>query len=277
MSEDSRPLLVVPAYDKYATAREDLTNLLDSIVLGKTDQFTRVIVCLDGAHRIFEHEFSQKYKTVEFLNHTGNPKNFTGNSNVGLRIARAEGLGAFLINMDTVLPSWGFLKTMMEGDMVGANTIELKDKPLEEVISLLEKTSSANPITLTPVQELPGWKVPGYCMWYSPEVLQEIGLLPEHLLKASMDDDFMTALALLADFKVTKSSICCFHKGSHINQLETQSSMTGAYTPQSLGLHKEKFYRYWSLSPAVPHDRAIEAILSGYKWTPELREQVITV
>lgn len=272
---ENRPLLVVPAYDKYATAREDLTNLLDSITLGKTDQFTRVIVCLDGAHRIFEHEFSQKYKTVEFLNHKENPKNFTGNSNIGLRIARTEGLGAFLVNMDTVLPSWDFLKTMMEGDMVGANTIELKDKPLEEVINLLDKSSDASPRTLTPVQELPGWKVPGYCMWYSSEVLQEIGLLPEDYLKASMDDDHMTALALLAGFKVTKSSICCYHRGSHINQLETQSSMTGAYTPQSLGIHKEKFYRRWSLHPAVPHERAIEVILSAYQWTPELRQQVI--
>jgi hypothetical protein len=271
----SKPLLVVPAYEKYATAREDLENLLLSIKLGEIDKYCRIVVCLDGASRIFETTFKENFPNYEFLNHSGNPKNFTGNSNVGLRIARNEGVGSFLVNMDTILPPWQSLKSLMEGDMVGANTIDLPNKPLEEVISLLE-ASSKDPTTI-PVQELPGWKVPGYCMWYSGALLKEIGLLPEHELRASFDDDFMTALALLAGFKVTKSSVCVYHKGSHIDQAKTKSSLTGSYTDRDLGLHMDKFYRRWSLHPSVPHEHAIEAILGGYTWTPELREEVITV
>lgn len=269
----SKPLLVVPAYEKYATAREDLENLLLSIKLGEIDKYCRIVVCLDGASRIFETTFKENFPNYEFLNHSGNPKNFTGNSNVGLRIARNEGVGSFLVNMDTILPPWQSLKSLMEGDMVGANTIDLPNKPLEEVISLLE-ASSKDPTTI-PVQELPGWKVPGYCMWYSGALLKEIGLLPEHLFTGGMDDDFYTALALLAGFQPVKSSVSVFHLGSHIDQMKKGSSFTGCYSPQTLGLAKEKFYRYWSLHPSVPHEKVIEAILSGYKWTEDLRKEVI--
>lgn len=266
MSKDKCPLLVVPTYDKYTTAREDLTNLLDSIKLGTIDQYCRIVVCLDSCHRIFEQEFKAKYPNYEFLNHTGNPLNFCGNSNRGLRIAREEGVGAFLVNQDTILPSWDFLKTMMEGDMVGASTVEFKDKPLEEVIRLLEETSGADLRTLIPVQELPGWKVPGYCMWYSDKVLQEIGLLPEDYLEASMDDDHMTVLALLAGFKVTKSKVCCYHKGSHLP--DTSMSRSGAYgvADGSLQLHLSKFYRKWSIPSNIKHEDAIGWILNNFTW-----------
>jgi GT2 family glycosyltransferase len=266
-----KDLLIVPAVDIYASAKQDLTNLLESIKAGATDQHMEIVVCLDSCSRIFEAEFKSLYPEFTFLNHTGNRKNFCGNSNVGLRIARERGVGALLVNMDTILPHYCFLKKMMGRGMVSASTMEFTEKDsLRDVIEQLSGMSDSFEEAFRPVQQIAGWKVAGYCVYYPGALLQKVGVLDENSFEASMDDDDMTARALLAGFTVEKSGVHCFHKGSHIDQLKTGKSLTGAYSNETLGLHLKKFYRKWSVPKSVPHAEAIKWVTENFKWSEEM-------
>ncbi len=262
----TKPYLLVPAYDKYDQAKEDLHNLLKSLELGAYQKHFRVLVLLDGCHRIFEHEFKSQYKDFEFHNHTGNPRNFTANTSIGLRKAREEGVGALVVNMDTIMPKSQYIISRMvfEDRMTCAASIENGD--LNEICESV--TSQA----FTDVRTVVGGKVAGFCFWLGSKVLQKIGVLDDANFKASFEDDDITVRALLAGFRVELAPVFVRHVGTHINQVQKGSSRTGAYSPNdgSLMLHKEKFYRKWSIPSSVAHKDALEWILSSFQWTEEM-------
>ena len=275
----AKSYLLIPTYDLYSEAKQDLQDLLTSLRLGSYSTYFRIVVLLDSCSRIFQTEFESKFGDIaEFWNHSGNPLNFTANVNRGLRKARKEKAGALIVNQDCILPNVEhILKHMVGAQFSSSHTIDLPNKPLEEVVSLLNELSNVD-VGNIPVQKLPGWKVAGYCFWLGAQTLQEIGLLPEHLLKASFDDDHITALALLAGKTVELTQARVYHKGSHIDQTKTGQSRSGAYglTDNSLELHRFKFCEYWKIPNGVAPDQYIKWIVSNYEWTPELRKQVIT-
>lgn len=278
MAPAPKPYLFSPCYDKYPEAKQDLQDLLNSLRAGKYSNFFRVVILLDSCHRIFEHEFQVQFPEFEFWNHKVNPFNFCGNVNRGLRVAREEKVGALIVNQDCIMPHVShFTGKLASSSMQCTRTVELPNLSLEEVVGRLNELSCSDEENV-PVSKINGNKVAGYCFWLAPEVLQEVGLLPEHILKASFDDDHMTALCLLAGFPVELIPTTVYHKGSHIDQTKTGKSRTGAYSPNdgSLELHRIKFCEYWKIPNSVAPENYIKWILQNYEWTPELRQQVIT-
>lgn len=266
-----KPYLLIPAYAGYPEAKEDLRNLLDSLLKGNYTEHFNVLVLLDSTGRIFEHEFKSQYKDFEFHNHSGNPKNFVGNVNIGLRRAREEGVGALVVNQDSILPDTKYLlDTIDENKLIACKTIELKDLSLEEVVGRLNELSDNKEANI-PVSELPNRMVAGYCFWVGAKVLKEIGVLPEYLL-ASFDDNHYQTLAQLAGFPVELAPVYIYHIGSHLDQMKEGKSRSGAYSPVdgSLELHRMKFQGYWSIPNEVAPAQYISWILDNYKWEPEL-------
>ncbi len=271
-----KPHCLIPAFDGYKEAKGDLQDLLNSLVMGGYNKYFRIVVLLDGSSRIFEEEFKRQYPSMEFWNHKGNAKNFCGNLNIGLRETRGK-TGALVVNMDCIMPHVDHVLTHMVGTQYSsAQSVDLPNKPLEEVVSLLNELSSVD-VEYIDVKTLPSMMAPGYCFWIGAQTLDEIGIWPEHLYKASFDDNHMIALALLAGKKVEVSQCRVYHKGSHLDQMKEGKSRTGAYSPVdgSLELHRMKFQDYWKIPANIPADQYIKWILANYTWTYELREAII--
>ncbi len=267
----AKPYLLIPCFDGYSEAKEDLHNILKSVEIGEYTKNFRILVLLDSCHRIFEKEFSNSYPWAGFLNHTNNPLNFCANVNRGLRLALEDKVGAWIINQDTILPHSRFLMAP-NNLMYSCKTQEFPDKSLEEVVSLLNGlVNQEDPIV--PVSELPGHKVPGYAFWLGSEVLQKVGILDETSFKGSFEDDDITVRAILAGFKVFQIPIYVQHIGSHIDQAQKGLSRSGAYgiADNSLGLHLEKFYMKWSIPREIEHSNAIKWILENFEWSEEMR------
>lgn len=265
----AKPILGIPIYDGYKEAKEDLQQLLTSLKLGGYFEHFRVLGLLDSTHRIFEEEHRRQFSEVEFLNHKSNPLNFTANANRALRIAREQGVGALTVNMDCVMPSVNKILSMCKSNsMVSAYTMDLPDKPLEEVIRLLDESSLQN--GSKSVKEIPSMKVPGYCFWLAPEVLQKVGVLDDASFRSSFEDDDITIRCLLAGFEVMLAPAYVYHKGSHMK--ENHMSRSGAYgvADNSLALSMEKFYTKWSIPTAVKHEDALRWILANFQWSEEM-------
>lgn len=273
----AKPYLFSPCYDKYPQAKEDLTDLLNSLKLGEYNRYFRIVILLDSCHRIFEHEFRSRFGDIaEFWNHNSNNLNFTANTNRGLRKAREEGVGALVVNQDCILPSLEKITNMCRPNwMASAKTMDLPNKPLEEVIRLLDESSLQKYDKYISVMEIPSNKVAGYLFWLAPEVLQEVGVLDDTTFRGSFEDDDITARCLLAGFEAILEPTYCYHKGSHMQ--ENSMSRSGAYgvADGSLGLHLSKFYRKWSIPANIKHEDSIKWILANYQWDSSLPQMRI--
>ncbi len=265
----TKPYLLVPVWDGYPQAKEDLHNLLKSLELGAYQEYFRVLVQLDGCHRIFEHEFKSQYKDFEFHNHTGNPRNYTGNSNLGLRRARVENVGSLLVNMDCVMPSFEAFSPLIsfsETSLVSAQTSQTTGDLTERVLELTRRSKNPN---FTNVMDIPGNKFAGFCYWIPPQILQKIGVLDESFV-ASMDDDDYVVRSLLAGFEAYVSSVNVEHVGSHIDQVSFGGSRSGAYSMDSLGLHYQKYKIKYSIPPNIAHSDCIKWVLDNFTWQEEM-------
>lgn len=271
-----RPTIVAPCYSEYSEARQDLTDLLDSIIEGGTADHCNVIVCLDAAPLVFEEEFEEKYGAkVLFINHTGNRLNFVGNANIGLNYVLKEAKGgAILINQDCIIPPWESFQNLLVGFtekgafLVSAQSVDLgEEKTLQQKMNELWNLDSGNYVS---VKKLPAMKFAGYCYYIPRVILETVGLLDPTFV-ASLDDDDYIVRTLLAGFGACVSGVRVQHKGSHIDQLKEGKSRSGAYTPHDLGPHLTKYRAKYSIPPDVSHDDCVSWILQNQEWRPEMR------
>lgn len=269
---DRRPYLLIPTYEKYEEAKQDLQDLLTSLRLGSYNTYFRIVVLLDSCSRIFHSEFESKFGDIaEFWNHSGNNLGFAANVDRGLRKAREEGTGSLVVNQDCILPSLIKVTSMCRPNlMTCAKTMDLPNKALEEVIRLLGEGSLREGDKSISVKEIAGNRVAGYLFWLAPEVLKKVGVLDDISFRSSFEDDDMTVRCLLAGFDVMVEPIYCYHKGSHMQ--DNNMSRSGAYGAGngSLGLHQLKYYEKWKIPGSIKHENAIIWILQNYQWSREL-------
>ena len=273
---DKSLALVVPVYDGYPEAKKDLDNLMVSIKEGATDLVCDVILSMDSCHRIFEAEYRSKYPNATVLNHSGNRKNFCGNVNSGLREAFNKGYeGALLVNQDTILPAWHFLKRLTQSPFTGlcsARSLAFKeDIELPTKLFTLGSKTDGSALNPTDIKDLPANKFAGFCYFYPRSVMEKVGFLDEYNFRAGFDDDDIIVRTLLAGFSCGIVDVWVEHKGSHIDQEKTGQSRSGAYATSDLGIHMSKYYRKWSIPGNVGHDKAIAWILQNYVWAEELK------
>lgn len=268
--------IVSPIYDGYPEAKQDLQDLMESIEIGASDIACDVILSMDSCHRIFEMEARSRYPNAIILNHSGNRKNFCGNANTGLREVYKRGYeGALLVNQDTILPSWTFLRRLTESPFTGL--CSARSMPFKEDTNLATKLFTLGTKTdgsqLNPVdtKDLPANKFAGFCYYYPKNVMEKVGFLDDQSFRAGFDDDDIIVRCLLAGFTCGTVDVWVEHKGSHVDQNVTGQSRSGAYAISDLGLHQLKYYDKWKIPANIKHENAITWILQNYIWVPEMR------
>jgi GT2 family glycosyltransferase len=203
-----------------------------------------------------------------FINR-GNPRNFAGNVNMGLRVIHGEmDLNAIIVNQDTILPSHVALKNLRGKGIVSAQQVIIKENleigvlkstQVDDIINELEKLNSF-PVTLTSHQ-----KVTGFCYFISKECMDKIGYLQEYLI-ASFDDDDNCARARLAGFDVEMSSV----KVQHF--VSKGFGQCGAYSGHILMVRENQFTILWGI-PAnqYKHPQYANFIEDNYVWDDSMK------
>lgn len=245
--------IVIPAADLKKESGQFLDDLLASIVEGQTHNHTEIIVCFDGCKPRFVHTFCEKYPFIIPLVYGGDRLNFAKNSNRGLRVAHNEmKLPVLLVNQDTILPKWEYLKLIPGRGLVTPYT----------TLDMVTATNTGKRVTIQS-------RFPFFCPYWSTELMKEIGFL-DGAYVASFEDDDAIGRTLLAGFPIEQVDVGIFHKGSHVDQAQIGGSLSGAYDGNRLTISHERYRLKWNIPREIPHEECVNWILKHHRWNKEL-------
>lgn len=264
--------IVIPVTDIRDHCEWMLRQLLESIVMGEYDD--KVFIMYDGCKPDFIRQFEQDYPQFE---HCFNPnicnKNlgFARNSNTGLRKAIEVGdEGCFLLNMDTLLPHSKYLapirtiKGFATPDQIDINPDRTPILDMNEAIGRLNTMAEKAGSLFT----LPSVKFAGFCMWFSKEAFEKIGVLDE-VFVATFEDDDTCVRACLAGLPVVTTNIPVHH---YISKRDKEISTTGAYDHPRLRMSKIQFILKWKIPENIEHGEFNPWIIKNHRWQDRMKQ-----
>lgn len=251
--------IVIPTTDiKGSKSREQINNLLNSIIEGNIDKYCNVIVVFDACHPYFIEDILDSYPFILAIVNNKNRLHFARNSNLGLRYAhQILKTSVVLVNQDCILPAWEHFSKLPGKGIVTPTSI-----PQSEGLNKAQPPQHKR----VEVRE----KFPFYCVFISKEVMDEIGYLDGVFCKPTFEDDDYLTRALLKGLTCTKTNVIVSHMGSHIDTSGEWESTSGSYTKTDLGENLMKYGTKWQVPAGVPHEKILEYILENHTFTQEM-------
>lgn len=255
--------IVIPAADTKSHCRWMLDDLLTSIERGNYNEPT--IVCFDQCGRHFVNFFTKKYPWMIPIVNNGNRHGFAKNSNKGLAMSyRHYKQGAFVLNMDTVLPDSKWMEQVKNEGLASPAQVDLNPDQdpyaIDDTITKLHH----QPETIVYKNSI---KFGGFCMWFSLPLLDRAGFLDE-VFYATFEDDDICVRANLAGLPCQEVGVNVHH---YISKRETEVTTTGAYTLQSMQRSLLQFAMKWNIPDDMKHEEFNTWILNNHKWKDEMR------
>lgn len=246
--------IVIPAANTRPVCSPMLEDLMESICEDESYEDWTIIVCFDNCGKRFVRHFTEKYSFIIPITNTQRNVGFAENANRGLKMAyEVFKEDAFVLNMDTILPPAIYMEALKNGGLSSPNPVHLKDTKNRQSLLALQPDIVDGKVQTKARDEI---KFPGFCMYFSKELMEKCGYLDAGFI-ATFEDDDICLRANLAGLPVQVFDIYVHH----YTKDRTEMSTTGAYDHMRMNSAKIRFMLKWNVPAHVPHEKFNEYVL----------------